>query len=261
MSTNPFTETLARQGWVRLPGVLSADLVARINQDMATAYEICRAVQVKNGLAANTDGTVHHILGLGPSFLELLERITQAPLAPVIHSYFGGKSILNSYGGVINIKSKPSYVCKIHRDVRFFTGELPFMLNLLAMLDDFTLANGATHLLSGSHQADVRPTNEAFYAQADRATGQAGDVILFNSNLWHCAGLNTTDQLRRAVTITLTKPFLKQQLDYPRSFGWEKAAQLSDELRQLIGFNARVPATLEEWYQPPEKRFYQAGQD
>jgi hypothetical protein len=28
----------------------------------------------------------------------------------------------------------------------------------------------------------------------------------------------------------------------------------------MLGYNARVPATLEEWYQPPERRMYKPGQ-
>ena len=36
---------------------------------------------------------------------------------------------------------------------------------------------------------------------------------------------------------------------------------LTPFLRQVIGFNARVPASLEEFYVPVEQRFYQRGQD
>jgi len=37
-------------------------------------------------------------------------------------------------------------------------------------------------------------------------------------------------------------------------------AGLPEPLRQVLGYHARTPASLEEWYQPPEGRFYRPGQ-
>jgi hypothetical protein len=56
-----------------------------------------------------------------------------------------------------------------------------------------------------------------------------------------------------------TKPFYKPQFDYCRALGHEAMAW-SDELRQIIGYNARVPETLDEWYRPREQRMYRADQ-
>jgi ectoine hydroxylase-related dioxygenase (phytanoyl-CoA dioxygenase family) len=83
---------------------------------------------------------------------------------------------------------------------------------------------------------------------------------MFNSNVWHAGGNNETDRLRRSVTPMFSKPFMKQQFDYPRALGYEKADDFDDTLRQVIGYNARVPATLDEWYQPPSKRMYRPNQ-
>jgi ectoine hydroxylase-related dioxygenase (phytanoyl-CoA dioxygenase family) len=33
------------------------------------------------------------------------------------------------------------------------------------------------------------------------------------------------------------------------------------ELQQLLGYHSRVPASLDEWYQPEDKRFYKKNQD
>ena len=92
------------------------------------------------------------------------------------------------------------------------------------------------------------------------AAHRAGSIVVFDSNLWHAAGENKTERPRRALTLAFTRPFVKQQLDYPRALGVERAATLSPELRQLLGYNARVPASLDEWYQPPERRMYRRDQ-
>jgi hypothetical protein len=236
--------------------------VDKINQSLARIYELCRKIQVKNGIDAVTDGTVHHLIASNEMvYIKLIDKICQSEIFNFIKDYFNGNFILNSYGGVINLPERPSYVTNIHRDIRFFSGEFPLMLNMLIMLDDFTLENGATYLLTGSHKKDEKPTDKEFYENSYRALGKRGDILFFNSNLWHAAGINKTDQKRRAITITLTKPFMKQQLDYPRAIGYDKLEKMGSHLQQIIGYFSRTPSNLDEWYQKPETRFYRPGQD
>ncbi len=251
-------QSLQEKGWCVMPGLISKKLVDALNNDLATAYEEGRKLQQKAGIGDNMEGTAHHLLGRGSSFLELLVALEKNN--DFMEHYFGGKYILNSYGAYINQPQKMAYTRNVHRDIRTFSGDMPFMLNLLVMLDEFTLENGATYLLSGTHKKEEKPSDEYFFQHAERATGPAGSLLWFNSNLWHAGGMNNTNKQRRALTLTFTKPFMKQQMDYPRVTGYEKRESLTPWLRQIIGYNARVPATLEEWYQPPEKRMYQPGQ-
>ena len=62
------------------------------------------------------------------------------------------------------------------------------------------------------------------------------------------------------MAITWTRPYLKQQFDYPRYLGYGYGEGLSEKVRQALGYNARVPATLEEWYRPTDQRMYRVGQ-
>jgi len=200
---------------------------------------------------------VNHLLGLGDSFLEFLERMD---FKEVITEFLSGKYLLNIFGGVNNLKDKPSYLLNIHRDVRSFTGDYKLMIQMLVLLDDFTPENGATYLMDSGHRIAQRPTETEFYANAKQAIGSRGSIVLFDSNLWHAAGANQTDRPRRALTLCFTRPFIKQQLDLPRYFGYDQRYQFSEEIQQILGYNALVPTCLEEWYQPPQKRFYQPGQ-
>ncbi len=38
-------------------------------------------------------------------------------------------------------------------------------------------------------------------------------------------------------------------------------AEKAVELQQLLGYHSRVPASLDEWYQPEKNRFYKKDQD
>ena len=250
-------DAMRHDGWTMLPAAVPLQLVGRLIAELEVAYRTQRALQLRNGVGDGSDGTVHHLPCAGGAFLELLEcRYGQS----VVSRFFDGPYILNTYGGVLNLPNDPSYVSRVHRDQRSFSGDLRLMVQLLVMLDDFTEQNGATYLLSGSHRLADRPADDQFFRNAIRATGSAGSIVVFDSNLWHAAGTNTTTSPRRALTLAFTRPYIKQQLDYPRALGYGRAESFSPELRQLLGYNARVPASLDEWYQPPERRMYRRDQ-
>lgn len=257
-----YFEPLNTNGWVKCQNFIAENVLNELRDAVDNAYLLCREIQIKNGLAANTDGTAHHLPAVRNSiFIELLDNFTTHEIENLLSSYFQGKYILNSYGGILNKVNTHSYVKNIHRDIRFFTQDANFMINVLIMLDDFTYDNGATYLLSKSHTADEKPNESIFYKNAERAIGSAGDAIFFNSKLWHAAGDNNSNKARRAITITLSKPFFKQQLDYCKVIGESNVDRLKDEIKQLVGYKSRIPSSLEEWYQPKELRYYQPDQD
>jgi ectoine hydroxylase-related dioxygenase (phytanoyl-CoA dioxygenase family) len=252
-----FDDQMATRGWFLFEDVVDQELIRELTIDLEQAYEIRREIQIRNGVDADTQGTAHHLLADGKSFVELLKR---AYLDQYLKSFFQGNYILNTYGGNLNQKHNFTYASVVHRDVRTYTREIKFLMNIIVMLDDFTLDNGATYLLSGSHLKPEKPSDEEFFARADRATGRSGSIVVWDSNIWHAAGINRTDQPRRSLSLIYSKPFMKQQFDYPRTVGYDGADSYSEEFRQIVGFNARVPASLDEWYQPPEKRFYKKDQ-
>jgi hypothetical protein len=244
-------------GWVLIPEILEEKVKNCLANAIKRAYTVNRKIQVANGVSQGNDGSVHHLPLIDEVFIEFLENHF---CNEILEEFFGGPYILNTFGGVLNLPNNLSYVGAIHRDQRTFSGELPLMGQLLVMLDDFTLDNGATYFLDGSHRMPEKPEEQNFFATASRAVGRAGSIVLFNSNIWHAAGVNYSDTPRRALTLAFSKPFIKQQLDYPRALGYERASKLSPNLLQMLGYNSRVPTSLDEWYQPLELRFYKRNQ-
>lgn len=260
MDSDRANEQLQRLGWVVVPNVFELGLIERLGPALDRAYAVCRDLQVKNNIANDATDTAHHLVAIDDIFLELLEAMARTPIWNVIERYFGGPFILNAYAGCRNSAGNSVYLNRIHRDIRSFSGDLPLMLNTLIMLDDFTADNGATFLCTGSHRAAEKPDESDFYARSGRALGSRGSMLLFNSNLWHAAGTNTTDASRRAVTPMFTRPFFKPQADYPRMVGMGRQDDFSPRLQQMLGYHARIPASLDEWYQPPERRAYRSDQ-
>ncbi len=258
ISTDQFSAVMQERGWIVLQDFANPVLVRQMIDDLESAYLTCREIQVRNGISLDTEGTLHHLVGLRESFLEFLNSMEK--LVPHLEQHFGGKFILNSFGGNILKKGK-SYANNIHRDVRTYSGKFPLLLNTLLMLDDFTIENGATLVMTGSHSEwPTPPPPEVFANKAEPATGRAGSLLIFDSNVWHAAGVNNTDRARRSVTPMYCRSFVKPQFDYPRAVGYERMNSLSEVQRQLLGYYARIPATLQEWYQPPESRMYRPGQ-
>ena len=252
-----FQNIIDEYGWIVYEDALSPDFIDEINSDLAVAHVLRRDIQVKNGISANMDGTLHHLLERDNFALSFLSNMY---CDEEIGSFLGGNYILNGINAVVHARQEHPYLSNMHRDVRTFMKETKLLVQMIVTLDDFTMDNGATYFLSGSHKVDVRPDESYFYEHADRAVTPKGSIIMFNSNLWHAAGENKTKGLRRALTLGFTKPFFKQQMDYPRFLGYKFGTSLSPQLRQVIGYNARTPENLDEYYQPPHLRMYQRDQ-
>ena len=221
-----------------------------------------RDIQLKNNNDIKTDGVALHVLLSDPIFLDFLKYLQQSGVIQELQDeYFYSKCILNSFSALNNLPNQPNFSAVVHRDLRFYSGDFPVMINCLVMVDDFTIENGGTYLLTGSHLEERKPSDDEFFNNAIQATGKRGDILLFNANVWHSSAPNTTQDNRRAIPITISKSFMKQLLDYPRAIGYNKIDDFDYEFQQLLGYHSRVPASLEEWYQPEDKRFYKKNQD
>ncbi|MGE8297950.1 MAG: phytanoyl-CoA dioxygenase family protein [Sphingobacterium paramultivorum] len=252
-----FENAIDQFGWVIYENALNEELITQIINDLEPAYLQRREIQTQNGIETNMEGTLHHLLECDNFSLHFLEQMF---CDKEIRFFLGGNYILNGFSAVINMKNDRPYVQNIHRDLRSFTGNMKMMIQMIVLLDHFTEENGATYLLSGSHKEDIKPSEEYFYKYADRAITKKGSIILFDSNLWHAAGKNYTENARKVLTLSFTKPFFKPMFDFPRYLGYEFGESLSESLRQVVGYNARIPSDLYEFYQPPHKRMYLSSQ-
>ncbi len=244
------------RGWVRFEGVLDAGQVAALAADTETVYAARREVQITNGVAGNMEGAAHHVLGLDSSLDRFVDNM---PLMDVVERHFGGKTILLNFGATLHPPGSMAYTHKPHRDIRAYS-DYRMSLNMLVMLDDFTLENGATRILNGSHHVEAMPPAELFAEQAVSLTGKAGDIVLFDSLVVHSAAPNLGNALRRALTLCFGRPFMKPQMDWPRFLSPEAKAKLSPTGLQLLGYHARIADSVEAYYQPAENWVFKADQ-
>lgn len=252
------SESLKYNGYCKIENAVTKEWVVKINDALPQIFkehEILRRANnnpiVSNGLAMNA------LVG-NAILMDFLQYLIDSEIINWIEvNYFRTKCILNSFTALSNIPGEDKvFHKKVHRDIRGFSSDVPLMLNMLVMLDDFTTENGATFLMPESHLFDKIPSNEDFYNKAIQATGNAGDIIVWNSNLFHASGTNNTNKVRRALPITFSLPYYKQLLDYPRAIGVEKYESFDEHIRRILGYDSRVPESTSEWYSPLDKLLY-----
>ncbi|XKE44011.1 phytanoyl-CoA dioxygenase family protein [Halomonas organivorans] len=258
MSKTEYDERMEERGWVIFEEVIAEDTVRDMREDCLAWVDICKAYQIKNGINDSGDGTAHQTVGRNDS----LDKFYDMNLFhEYIARYFDEKPyILCCSTPTAGYASKRNYLQKIHRDTRTYIQDYKIRLNMIVMLDDFTVERGATEILSGSHHREEKPNEEYFSENCEPIIGKAGSVVLFNSYLWHRGGRNITENTRVALTIGYTRPFIKPQVDYARMLGEEYGKKISPLTRQVMGYNSRVPVSLDEWYRPVEDRLYHADQ-
>ena len=264
---------LEEEGLAIIPNVFTSEFMDTVAVDIDTATKVCINIQQQHRVGTEAPekkyiegddgplgGAAHHVICFEGAFFDLLLK---EPLFDMIEGYLGtGPFILNSFGAVTNTNTNNMYEHgkTIHRDSRSFHPTFRQQCWLMVMVDDFTVENGATWMWSGSHSREFVPSNEEFFNNAKQVTGTKGSVVIFDGRIWHAAGKNHTDILRRCLTISFTKPFFKQQMDYVRYFGSDRTKEMNPILQQLFGYHSRVPSNYDEWYQPPSSRFYKSNQ-
>lgn len=256
MNKKQLMQEFENNGWVVIPEVFDKSKIDTVIEEFNSTKHIYNFYQDKRGIGSETANSSHHTHITVPSMWSLIDNDV---VEYVVTEAFQGPAIINTMG-LSEVTNQGVYTQKIHRDVRTNTGDFRLYLNTLVMLDDSTEENGATWIMPKSQNCDTAPAEGLFFQESKRATGKKGDLLVFDCNLWHCAGRNNTPLPRRIITAFFSRPFIKQQIDIPRLYGEGFDECLTPRVSQFMGYNSRVPTSLGEFYQKSENRFYQSNQ-
>lgn len=207
--------------------------------------------------SAVDDHMVHNPMLLDPCFYDALGHrvVVQA-----MDAFLSETSIIYAFTSSSMPAGGSNYSNRIHVDCPRLIPNYMTNLGLIIALDDFTEKNGATSFLPGSHESLEMPSEADFLARAEKVFPCEGDVVIFNARTFHSGGRNESGQTRHALTINACRSYMRQRFDYPRMLDQSDIKSLSPTLRRLLGFNVRVPTSLDEYYLPEEDRLYKAGQ-
>ena len=239
--------SLRIDGWSVVEGVIPAGRVdiVRNEAEQATAA---------HGVSRTYDGlrSAWGILGLLPSFWHCLgdDRVLG-----IAETWFGPHLRISYTNTLITEKGNerggwhadwPYNQEKAGRIPAPYP-DFPVQLSSLWMLTDFTVENGGTWIVSGSHRMSDNPTGslkiDRFepYPAEMQVTGKAGSVLVFDSRLWHATGSNNTDRLRIGVVVRYVPWWLNLEVLMP---GSDQRKQLVEETGSKENEVPPVPAEV-----------------
>jgi len=171
---------------------------------------------------------------------------TNPRLMNLVRKLIQGKIILNQQNGIIN-PSKTKYQQGLwHRDLPYqhFVSSRPLAINALYCVDDFTLDNGSTIVIPGSHKTEAFPSSAFIDSNQVQITAKAGNFIILDCMTYHKGGVNCSNEDRRAINHVYTIPFIKQQISLSRQMEFFK---LNNNEREIFGFENPEPKNIEEF--------------
>ena len=229
---------LDEHGYVVLREVLTTNQVSVLRRRSVELVEKERELGAQLYLD-NRSQRVWNLVNKGKVFADMIQH----PLVLEFQEYLLGKNCtLSSF--TVNLIGSGSPVSELHIDYPLSSLPTPhpsFALcaNSVYLLDDFSLENGATRLVPGSHKRGYGPSSRETYDDIIQVTGKKGDIIIVHGHIWHSSGENRTDQDRVALLGFFCRSFMKPQQDHLRLIAPEIIEDASPTLKRLLGMDSQ----------------------
>jgi ectoine hydroxylase-related dioxygenase (phytanoyl-CoA dioxygenase family) len=225
---------LLRDGYIILENLVSRDLMDALREEARGHLERVG----RNSFEGERTQRIYSV----PQKLRSADPFITHPLILAHLDRLFLPNYLLSQAQVINVMShSPSQ--PLHMDDGFYPWPRPrpaLSAATVFAVDDFTADNGATRAIPGSHlwpEGRVAECGDKTVC----AEMPAGSCILFLGNLWHGAGENTTDRDRLAFTGQYCEPWLRTQENYFLSTDRDVVAELSEDMKRLLGYSIHPP--------------------
>ena len=116
----------------------------------------------------------------------------------------------------------------------------PLVANSVWFLDDFTLENGATSCVPGSHKRlEALPEPGVEYADELQICGPRGSVLIVNGAIWHGSSENRTSAPRVGLLGFFCRSILKPQQAHLQLVSDAVISRATPTLKRLLGFDSQ----------------------
>jgi len=245
---NPLIEEVQRLGFTVLRDVVSKDICAEARQRLDAVYD--RQAE-ELGAASLASIKEMDLARLPLSYDEWFLKFLALPqVIDIVTDLLGEFHILNLQNGIINRPSVQHHQASWHRDLPYqnWVCTQPLAINALFCIDDFSTETGGTYMLPHSHRFEKFPSASYVENHESPVSADAGSVIVFDAMLYHRAGANNSQRVRRGLNHLYTIPLLKQQISMPSALHASDIDPPS-ALRRLLGYDALEPASVLDWRQ------------
>ena len=255
-------EALGSVGYAVVTGFIPEALLERLTPAL---YAAQRHIEQCIGRTRLERAGERGVLRLLPQFDPVFTELLALPaMLQLVDHLLEPTAILHVQNGFILPPGKADaqsvFQHRFHMDFpRYLNGYLA-SVNVFLAVDTFDADNGATLVVPGTQQHAHAPSALYLQRKAQPLSCPAGSAIVFDSTLWHAAGENRSPRDRLAINHQFTRSWIKQQIDYCRALDTQQLISLPERTQQLLGYYTRVVTSLDEFYQPEERRLYRRGQ-
>lgn len=225
-------EELKEQGYTLLYGLVSPERLEALREALDKVYRDEAHVPRQRQEAGCLRG--YNLVRRAAIFREALQ---QPEIIAIMDEMLGNDCILHSFESRSALPGGGQQ--SLHRDMPFVE-KIPLSINVVWMLDDFTVESGATRVVPGSHKRPEGPERDRVYPDEVLAIAPAGSLVMFDTKTWHGGGLNRTDRIRRAFHVHYCRSWVKPQRDHPRSMDAESLANATPLLIRLLGYHSQM---------------------
>jgi len=115
----------------------------------------------------------------------------------------------------------------------------PISCQVIFLLEDMNEKNGCSIVVPGTHRSGTYTDRDLENVVPLHA--KAGDLVIWDSRLWHGTLPNNSDRSRWALIASFCMWWMKQDVNMTRSLPEEFYARMTNEQKQLIGYCSMPP--------------------
>lgn len=238
-------QRLGEDGYVILPGVMSAGEVARYQAEAYRLHADDQQAAARQQRQNDADFKMYseygdHIFNLARK-TRVFDALYEHPVVvSILQAVMKNKFILTQTEmrrPRPNVRSGSAN--RFHRDARIIT-DTHLWVTAFWTLEDVTPTNGPTVVLPGSHRRKTAAEDET--GAGVTLLSRAGDLTLMDSNLLHKASESLDGSSRWILIFTYNQWFLKPTVDHTRYFTLAQVDAMSPALREMFGFTSIPPS-------------------
>jgi ectoine hydroxylase-related dioxygenase (phytanoyl-CoA dioxygenase family) len=225
-----------RDGFVVLPEAVDASVLTRIRDEL-DPYLSIDAPTGRNDFEGFDTNRVYALLAKAPAVADLVEH----PDVLALLDRLLEPNYLLSANLAINLLPGETAQA-LHHDDTFYTLPRPrpaVSVSTVWAIDHFTVDNGATEVIPGSHRwGDEVPAED--HPDLTPVVMPAGSVVVFSGALWHRGGANRSTAPRLAITPQYCQPWARPQEQMILGVG-ERARDYSPDIQAMLGYSIHPP--------------------
>lgn len=229
-------DTLNSDSGAIIESLVDYDLLDKVKMDFRPHFD-ATGDYIENEFNGFNTRRLETVLGISRSAADLIAHPLIMQIADEVLKPYCSNYRIGSSSGIEICPGERAQV--LHRDDEIYPHRMPgveFQVAALWAMDDFTIENGATHVIPGSHKWNDDEVGRAKREETVQAVMPKGSVLLYYGTTVHGGGENRSDKPRCALVTTYSLGWLRQEENHYMAIPKEVADSYPEHIQQLMGF-------------------------